>query len=800
MSLNLWKLSGKPTRYNPLPSGSQVALNTLGLNDYSIKVRAKSNLNANLYLASEGEVFKKIITLSSDFKVYEYSFKSTRAGGFFVWDYNNIGDIIIDSISLVQKPLPKLTINGIDGFLSGKWTLPPETTVIDDETIQIMSSDTLNKICTLTIPVVNGQTYTYKKTEGTGRTILRKENTSGLSIFSSNSTDAFIFTVDNSFNGYLCIRFDNNLMTGNFIIKRPMLNLGSIPVPYSKKTGDKMVMPTAKKNLIDIISVLKRFYTSDFTEDIKNGVYCYKLINHIKIFDQTLCNDFEPNTVYTLKFNVYQQSYNAMNGVGFKLEYTDGTYDTFYGVSDSWNIVKFTSNANKSIKRLTTTYGTGSAITYIEKNSFQLEQGTVATPYATYAVQINKKPQRYVPKKNLFDGNWQLGGIGGSNGVIGVSTNSLYNFASNIKGNFTYTFSVTNGYKIVGIYEYDSNGAFLGRTLYSTNSVTFISMATTRKIGIVFQRLDSLNILTNEIVIAQPQLEEGSAVTPYEPYQLVLPKSKKGLSFNGVTDYLQLPSMIMDAIEIECLIDSVQPQSNPFFVQMTGSIFYRIDGGNSNIISIKKNDAPFSGAILKGTRVKYKISFIQNTFTPTVLSGGNGFWTKGILYKVTCYLAGNIVAQYDFENSKNIIGNTVIPNAKNLIPSFDDARWNIHQNAKVLGKDVLHLDATGGSNQANQIVLDVVPNTNYLFNVNANGYIRIYDGGTTGGTNLTSLNNAVVRPTLNTVLVRLFNNSIAGSFDFVKPQLYQLTGKEGTIYGSPRQLNKQAKRNLTAKR
>jgi hypothetical protein len=39
-----------------------------------------------------------------------------------------------------------------------------------------------------------------------------------------------------------------------------------------------------------------------------------------------------------------------------------------------------------------------------------------------------------------------------------------------------------------------------------------------------------------------------------------------------------------------------------------------------------------------------------------------------------------------------------------------------------------------------------------------------------------------------------------GTFDFIKPQLYQLDGKEGTITGSPVPQLKRSKRVLYAKR
>jgi hypothetical protein len=292
-----------------------------------------------------------------------------------------------------------------------------------------------------------------------------------------------------------------------------------------------------------------------------------------------------------------------------------------------------------------------------------------------------------------------------------------------------------------------------------------------------------------------------------------------GLRFNGVSDYLQLSSMTMDSIEIECLIDAVQPQSTPFLVSARdglpdGIVYNSIIGSGWNSMVVDGVTKTSWGDIPKGSRTKVKLiganKFTDNVsiFTSDTLNVISRL--KGTLYKVTCYLAGNIVAQYDFENPKNIVGNQVIPNAKNLIPSFDDARWTIHANAKVLGKDVLHLDATANA-QHTIIDIPVNPSTQYtfLFNSNALSFIASYDGS---GNYVTDIgwSNTWANPfnktfttlsNIKTLIVYLSNNGKgAGSFDFIRPQLYQLSGLEGTINGTPINQQKSSKRNYYSKR
>jgi hypothetical protein len=148
------------------------------------------------------------------------------------------------------------------------------------------------------------------------------------------------------------------------------------------------------------------------------------------------------------------------------------------------------------------------------------------------------------------------------------------------------------------------------------------------------------------------------------------------------------------------------------------------------------------------------------------------------------------------------VGDKVLHNAKNLIPSFEDAKWSLHANAKVLGKDVLRFEPPS-SFLFNVLPLDLKPNTQYLFVIDKGAYAIISDlnnvnsnivtTGTQGTRIITTSSN------INNLCVRLTSGS-AGTFDFIKPQLYQLDGKEGTLVGNPTKLRKASKRTLYSKR
>jgi hypothetical protein len=286
--------------------------------------------------------------------------------------------------------------------------------------------------------------------------------------------------------------------------------------------------------------------------------------------------------------------------------------------------------------------------------------------------------------------------------------------------------------------------------------------------------------------------------------------AKTGLAFNGVTDYLQLPSMTMDSIEIECLIDSSNSLGAMIVDGRTGSNNQLWLGGNSGFSQLLVDGADKflnSASIPKGQRTKIKV--ISNSFTDNVNIFSNyqglGSFLKGILYKVTFYLNNAIVAQYDFENPRNLVGSQIIPNAQNLIPSFEDARWSIHANAKVLGKDVLHLDATANA-QHSTVNFPVKPNAQHYLTIQSNAFTfyEVRDVNNTIILSSYNISNPVTFTTpsnATTITTGCSNFSKgAGSFDFIKPQLYQLSGKEGTINGGPQPQRKAAKRRLYRKR
>lgn len=772
MALNLWKIGGKPTSYNPLPFGYQnIPINA---GDYVFKCKTKSSLGGTFEITETGtDEFIQYFVLNSQFQDIVFTFSKKKSGeAFLIRDRFTTGDIIIEDIQLVQKPLPTLTINGIDGFNSGKWGLPSLVSRTDDEvTLNITSAFQTNWYSISASP---NQTYTlsFKEEMASGQMVAveaKRDNNTTISTPGSitSGKNTVTFTTPNETTKLWIITTGSTI--GTYTFKRPMLNLGTTPAPYEPKRGERMVLPSVKgKNLVPTdVSAWEQGTIGTLYNDLVAS------LNRIR----SLLVNYQIGKQYTI---------SCANG--FEILANPGTTNnTVFG-----NPITFTATGALGRIIVRKTDQSNLVPSDIVNAKPMLQEGTQPTAYEPYAVQLNKKPLRYVPN-NLFNG-WDNGYIN-SNSVdetlvshatartskwIPCNSNTMYNI-SNVN---RYNWQVKN-----------SNGVI--SYLNGSNPITTLNDSVLMR---VYYSADGTH---NNVQI-------------YNPNELILPRAKSGLAFNGTSDYLQLPSMTMDSIEIECLIDSLQPQANGYlFDARTGladgfiadTTYAGGVGTDINNLFVNGNEVTKAwSSIPKGVRSKIKAT-AKNAFTSSVFVFSRYTAinkTKATLYKITAYLNNQVVAQYDFENPQNIVGDKVLPNAKNLIPSFEDSRWSLHANAKVYGKDVLRLEAIG-TFQSSTINFDVKGGSVFKGTVSTNGYMHLSEYNKDGVKIKDNFNiqypSTVVNLQSDTISVRLaLGNNTIGTFDFIKPQLFELSDKEGTIVGRPSPQIKQARRLLYAKR
>lgn len=796
MAINLWEAEGKPTAYNPLPL-STVNRVYVGIGDYTITFKANSPTKSLLKVGDIGEQdLNQTLTLTNDFKSYTFTFKSSMYQQIYLYDLNSVSDIIIEDIKLVEKPLGVATINGVDGFLSGKWVsvYPATTTFIDDETVQL---EVLTNGTTYTIDnyinVLPNTTYTLKadKGIGTGGYVIRKDDGS-VNYVNSQDIDSLgkTFTTDSTTTRIYLRLFNRVSIEGEkHVIKRPMLNLGSTPAPYEKKRGERMVLPVAKKNLymgfkvhpfstsasVDVISDTKMIYTPDVVN--RNG---------------SVLLNVKPNTNYHVSFSAI----SATIGNGRVAIWNEEVTSPLVGYMPN----NFTFNSGNR-HRIRLYIRNESVIEPITFENIQLEEGTTATPFEPYAVQVNEKVKMLVPKKNLIKPftEWALHpnakvispyelelnsptlnsesfidcpvvegqtyylnhAVLGSEGRIFIRTldiqkNVLSSFHTNnyaptsfpvpvgtkffrvifrnvaVNVDIRYTQPTLTLGSVVEPFEpykegnrksvrvediFDramESGYFnpfgVGAPMVSAThkrNINFMPIKPLTNYVLISNKInnfyihfydslknfissfqsigkdkvvyDSTNTPTNARYVKFHFDDTGSSGVNYELHQFYeenkfISKPSTGLLMDGVTNYLLFPSMTMDSVEIDCLIDpSMDVALNRYLFDgrtgLTNGYVYTA-GFGPGVLNVFVDGQPITRewpSIPKGKRISIKTDFTEFTDNFNIFSansGTAGTYIQGVLYRVKCYLKGQVVAEYDF-TKENAKANSVLLGTKN---------------------------------------------------------------------------------------------------------------------------------------
>ena len=120
--------------------------------------------------------------------------------------------------------------------------------------------------------------------------------------------------------------------------------------------------------------------------DSKNCITFTQTLNRKDIIRNT--GQFKSNTQYTLQYKVYYENSEPKRGQVIQIAYTDGTLQTpnNNGIYNKWTTITLTSLPNKTISSIQYTYGfkVDEVTTYIDVDSVQIEEGTVATDYEEY--------------------------------------------------------------------------------------------------------------------------------------------------------------------------------------------------------------------------------------------------------------------------------------------------------------------------------------------------------------------------------------------------------------------------------
>ena len=186
---------------------------------------------------------------------------------------------------------------------------------------------------------------------------------------------------------------------------------GISPAPDNPSEIVNLGSKMGEKYKINIKSVGKNIFNADDFVNTYSNYYPFPNISYISkvVFDDKnvikmdggmniegrslhyMNGFFKDKTSYTFSFDYYDVlGTNNSFGPTLNIVYTDGSTDNFFSLNDrlnnskQWRTLIFTSNPNKTINYINTSYGTGTAYTYFY--NFQIEEGQTRTDYEFYNV------------------------------------------------------------------------------------------------------------------------------------------------------------------------------------------------------------------------------------------------------------------------------------------------------------------------------------------------------------------------------------------------------------------------------
>lgn len=269
---------------------------------------------------------------------------------------------------------------------------------------------------------------------------------------------------------------------------------------------------------------------------------------------KNLCDNIWESGRYTLSNGEPYKDDSAIRTVNFinckpSTTYTITTFngDRIYNFNEYNNgvFIKATQGNDQTTRTITTSATTNqinfSMSRWTENTVIQFEEGEQATPYQEYyeGYKISGKSCG----KNLFDGEWEIGGLNWSDGNKNTNTDRTrtVNYI-NCKGNTVYAFDgVTLNGRGIGIFEYDSNYKFV-----NSYQLAVGHNPNTRRIATKINTCYIKIMLADSVDFDDKFIfEETTTPTPYEPYQ------ESTYSYILDRPLMQLPNGVADSIDLE---------------------------------------------------------------------------------------------------------------------------------------------------------------------------------------------------------------------------------------------------------
>ena len=224
----------------------------------------------------------------------------------------------------------------------------------------------------------------------------------------------------------------------------------------------------------------------------------------------------------------YKYSSSSSQGARFKFLYTDGTItDNYAEATESYFTKSFTSNAEKTLLKIETTYGTGSVSTWIKDIQVEIGSATSFAPYSNICpITGHDGFTRTGTGKNLVDlsviANQGSNVTEIENGYAFNATSTQYStgivFSPPLTGVYTLSAKCKNGTgKNFRLRLHYSDGT----TAESNTTGTEEGFVTMTKTSNSTKSIDSIRFnwsSSGTFEVKELQLEQGTIATAYQPF------------------------------------------------------------------------------------------------------------------------------------------------------------------------------------------------------------------------------------------------------------------------------------------
>lgn len=291
-------------------------------------------------------------------------------------EVNKIGGMTRKCTNLLSYPYADTTktVNGITFTDNGDGTITANGTATADAMFFLAREMMLKGTYTLAGCAKGGSNVTYFMALG--------------SSVVCDCGNGVSYTYASEISQNIFIRILSGTTVSNLVFK-PMLNSGDTVFPHEPYfEGLRLAEVTEIESMGANLTTAKEVYVGAdrYLETVVDGRNCIRFTAGATIKKTPV--KFKANTQYTVSFYAKNENFNGASTGNdiFTFFYNDGTREFIYGALDDtdWKLYSLTSQSGKTVEYIGIYVREYRAYTYIDTDTFMLNEGTTTLPYSPY--------------------------------------------------------------------------------------------------------------------------------------------------------------------------------------------------------------------------------------------------------------------------------------------------------------------------------------------------------------------------------------------------------------------------------